>query len=223
MAKKKSPKVSNELGRYKALSHMIGGFVHQLRTPIHVIHSTAESMTGPELELILRSADRLQATVDALLGFVKGEKRPLQPAPLNPVIEHLGDFLKAETQKRGVTLEKRLNAKFSISLDEYTLQEAILNLFMNALQAMPKGGTLTVSTDDVAGKNQVRLDIKDTGAGMDAKALAKLTSPFHTTKKGGVGLGVYFARQILQQHKAKIDFSSQKGRGTTVTILFPGV
>jgi signal transduction histidine kinase len=227
MAKKKKKSLTpsaniDELGRYKALGQMMAGFVHQLRTPIHIIQSGVEGMAGPQAELIARSADRLEATVSALLNFVKGEKKPYQPGVINPVIEHLGDFLKMECQKRGVKLDKRLEAQQSILFDEYSLQEALLNLMTNALQAMPSGGTLSVISED-HGKGEIVVTISDNGTGMDAKALAKLKTPFHTTKKGGVGLGVFFAREILQQHKAKLDISSQKGKGTAVRIVFPGV
>lgn len=234
MAKRKKKrsmtKSLDELERYKALGQMIGGFVHQLRTPIHVIQSNAEDLAGqnrfmpnfkPQAEMIARNAQRLEATVNALLSFVKGEKLPLHPAPLNETVDHLYGFLKHECQKRHVTLEKKLASQQSIMLDEYSLQEALINFIMNALQAMPKGGTLTIVSEDLPGR-KVQLQIRDTGSGMDSKTLAKLNTPFHTTKKGGVGLGVFFARKVLQRHHAKLTLLSKKGQGTTVRMIFPG-
>jgi signal transduction histidine kinase len=229
---KKNPvaKALSELGRYKAILQMVGGFVHQLRTPLHIIQSSAEDLAGqnrfmpsfkPQAALIARSAQRMEGTVNSLLGFLKGDTLKLQPGSLNEVIEHLGDFLKAECGKRSVKLEKALNSKKSVMLDSYHLQEALLNLMTNALQAMPSGGTLTLRSDDVG--STVRVEIQDTGLGMDKKALEKLSTPFHTTKKEGLGLGVFFSREILRKHRAKLNYFSQKGKGTTVTVIFPAV
>lgn len=227
--KKRSPKVADELGRYKALALMVGGFVHQLRTPIHLIQSSAEDLAGqnrflptfkPQAELIGRSAVRMEAAVNALLGFIKGDKPPLRPGTLNEILNQLGDFLSDEGRKRSITMIKELASTKQIMLDPYLLQEALLNLIMNALQAMPHGGTLTLKTQDLSSKKVV-LEITDTGAGMDKKTLSKLAVPFHTTKKAGMGLGLFFSRRILKRHHAALKFFSEPGKGTTVRLLFP--
>src|SRR3954470_23552147 len=116
--KRSSPsKALDELGRYKALVQMMGGFIHQLRTPLHIIQSSAEDLAGqnrfmptfkPQAELIARSAARMEASVNALLKFMKGEKPVLHPGSLNTEIEHLGDFLRDESKARSVTVDKRL-------------------------------------------------------------------------------------------------------------------
>jgi signal transduction histidine kinase len=227
--KPSSAKALAELGRYKALLQMAGGFVHQLRTPLHIIQSSAEDLAGqnrflptfkPQAALIARSAHRMEATVNAFLNFLKGDPLKLQPGSVNELIERLGDFLKDECGKPSVKLQKQLNSRKSILLDSYHLQEAFLNLLTNALQAMPRGGVLSIQTED-SGKNEVVVRIRDTGVGMDKKTLAKLETPFQTTKKEGLGLGVFFTREILKRHRGKIEFFSQKGQGTTVTLIFP--
>jgi signal transduction histidine kinase len=226
----RKPKDLEELGRYKALAQMIGGFVHQLRTPIHVIQASAEDLASqrsfmpnfkPQAELIGRSAQRLEASVNALLNFVKGEKLSLRPGTLQEVLHFLDDFLRDECHKRSVKVEKKLQSQFPILLDPHHLEEALLNLFTNALQAMPKGGTLTVATEDRPAQKKVILTITDTGIGMDKKALAKIAQPFHTTKKSGMGLGLFFTQKILDEHRAKLSVESQKGKGTKFTISFP--
>lgn len=228
--KTKSPLQSDLAGRHHALALMIGGFIHQLRTPIHVIQSSAEDLSHqrrfmptfkPQAELIARSAQRLETTVNALLGFVRGDKIQLKPASVNTVIEQLGDFLKEECQKRGVRVEKTLASQRSVALDVWPLQEALINLIMNALQAMPQGGVLAIRSEDLPSKNKVIVEIKDTGVGMDKATLKRIQKPFQTTKKEGMGLGVFFTRRILDQHKASLAWGSEKGRGTTVTISFP--
>jgi signal transduction histidine kinase len=222
-------KAVSDLGRYKALAQMIGGFVHQLRTPIHIIQASMEGLIEGTLsteaktqaDMISRSAQRLEASVNSLLSFVKGEKLPLHPGSLNEVVEHLQGFLKVECQKRQVTIEKNLASQRLVLLDDHSLQEALINFLMNALQAMPRGGVLSIKTEDLQDVRKVRLEIRDTGSGMDSKTLARLSTPFHTTKREGVGLGVFFARKVLKRHHARLTFSSEKGNGTTVRIVFP--
>jgi signal transduction histidine kinase len=218
------------LGRYKALAQMVGGFVHQLRTPIHIIQSSAEDLASqrwfmpnykPQAQLLARSAQRMEASVNALLNFVKGGKLTLRPASPNDVLSLLGDFIKEESRKRSVTIEQNLQSKKSILLDPHHLQEALLNLLTNALQAMPEGGTLSIKTEDTY--NKVLLTIRDSGLGMDKRTLAKVSVPFQTTKKNGMGLGLFFTRKILSQHHATLAFDSAKGRGTTVRMVFPAV
>jgi signal transduction histidine kinase len=211
---------------------MIGGFVHQLRTPLHLIQSSAEDLSKqrrfmptfkPQAELIARSAQRMEAAVNALLSFVRGDQPNLQPASVNTVIDQLGDFLKDECRKRSVTVEKHLGSQRCVLLDAFPLQEALINLIMNALQAMPQGGLLTLRTEDIPSQKKVLVEVKDTGHGMDKKTLARIAKPFQTTKQTGMGLGVFFTRKILTQHHADLTLASEKGRGTTATIVFPAV
>jgi two-component system sensor histidine kinase HydH len=219
-----------ETARYKAIGQMIGGFVHQLRTPIHIIQSSAEEILRsrglfhnpkPQLEMIQRSVSRMESSVQALLNFVKGEKPRLVPGTINTVVDQLGDFLKEECRKRKITIEKDLRSQQFLRLDAHHLQEAILNVLTNALQAMPRGGMLTLHSEDMTRPKRVVLEIRDTGAGMDKKTLERVKIPFTTTKKTGFGLGLYFTRKILQQHRAGLAMTSVKGKGTTVTMSFP--
>ncbi len=218
------------LGRHKTLALMIGGFVHQLRTPLHIIQSSAEDLSRqrrflptfkPQAELISRSAQRLEATVNALLSFIRGDKLSLRSGSVNTVIAQLGDFLSEECRNRSVTVEKTLSSQRPVLFDAFPLQEALINLIMNALQAMPQGGVLSIRTEDMPSKSKVLIEIRDTGSGMDKKTLKRIQQPFQTTKKGGMGLGVFFTRRILDQHKASLTWASEKGRGTTATISFP--
>src|SRR4030095_9850171 len=94
---------------------------------------------------------------------------------LNTVVEQLGDFLKDECRKRSITVEKNLKSQRPIHLDTFHLQEALINVIMNALQAMPKGGILTITTQDLPSQNKVQLEIRDSGAGMDKKTLRRIS------------------------------------------------
>jgi len=101
------------------------------------------------------------------------------------------------------------------------LHHALVNLVRNAIQAMPTGGTVTVSAQPAPGDGQFLLTISDTGVGLTAEDLKRLGEPFFTQRSGGVGLGFALARRIVTEHGGTLDASSTPGRGTTVAIRLP--
>jgi signal transduction histidine kinase len=233
MKKKKAPKASAaavELERARALSRMIAGFVHQFRTPLHIISSTGAMLADtpqmpealkPELELLRRSADRLSESVSHLLAFAKGDPMPWTERSLNEPLNKVIDFLKDECRKRHVRLDLTEDPSLPpVRMQSALLEEAILNFAMNSLEAMPKGGILSLATQAVE-NGKVRICINDTGVGMDAQAIKKLGQAFTSGKKAGMGLGVYFAFEILKRHKARAQFESAPGQWTIATLTFP--
>src|SRR4029077_13252434 len=116
-----------------------------------------------------------------------------------------------------------------VSGDDYELQQAFVNLLLNALEAMETNGTLTVATETVPanppGANwpQLRVTFKDTGGGILPENMERLFEPFFTTKSGGTGLGLAITRRILQEHRGSITAESRPGEGTTFEILLPAL
>jgi two-component system sensor histidine kinase HydH len=230
MPRLKNQKALLEMARYKALGQMMAGFVHQFRTPLHVIQSSAAGLQESrlllpkwrqQLEMIQRSAERLQASVGSLLAFSKGDTVPWTEGSLNRLIDAIFDYLEPECRKRKIQLEKHQNVNLPpIRMQTENLEEALLNLAVNAMEAMPKGGVLGLMTEVGADGKSVQARITDQGMGMDAKLLRKVSKGLVTTKKTGVGLGLYFTRQILKHHHAALHITSQKAQGTTVTVTF---
>jgi len=227
---RKKPKTGREIEQAQTLTRMIAGFVHQFRTPLHIISSAGSNLKDaagipasmrPEIDLICRSADRLKTAVQNLLTFAKGEEIPWTPNSVNTVINRVADFLKDECIKRGLKLELRQDASLSpIRMQLEWLEEAFLNFSMNSVEAMAPGGTLTIQSKKSDDGKRVIVVISDTGAGMTAGVIKHLGQAFQSGKKGGVGLGVYFALEILKRHKAKPVYTSVLGEGTTLTIAF---
>jgi signal transduction histidine kinase len=218
-----------ESARIRSLGQMMAGFIHQFRTPLHVIQSSAAALTESNLppavrthlEMIQRSAERLQGSVQSLLTFAKGDAPPWSEGSINKVINAICDFLQEECKKRSVQLEKHQNAQLPpVRMRMELLEEAMLNLAVNGLEATRKGGILGLQTGLSLDGKWVQVRISDQGKGIDPKVLKRKPSTFVTTKKNGVGLGLFFARQILQQHHAKLEVDSQKGKGTTFTVSF---
>ena len=107
--------------------------------------------------------------------------------------------------------------------DAETLYRAFSNLIINAIQAMPNGGTLSISSRLDASSSSAEITFKDTGIGMDQTTAKNIFNPFFTTKDKGVGLGLALTRKIIEDHRGTIDVVSEKGMGTTFTILLPVV
>ena len=104
-------------------------------------------------------------------------------------------------------------------LDEASMRGALMNIMLNAIEAMPKGGVLNIKVDQT--DEMIRLEIADTGPGIDEEQVKKIFEPFYTTKAQGLGLGMPYARKIIEQHGGTISLSSQLGKGTTISIVIP--
>jgi signal transduction histidine kinase len=237
MVKKKKPlkalSTDIELERARTLTRMIAGFVHQFRTPLHIIASTSENLAEhshmpkdmlPEMDLLRRSADRLHVAVSNLLAFAKGEPAEWTVGSVNEPLNKVADFLKEECRKRNVELDMRQESQLPlVRMQSVLLEEVFLNFAMNGLEAMPQGGVLGLLTQKGPDEKSIRVIIGDTGLGMDERALKRLGQAFATGKKEGAGMGVYFACEILKTHHAEPRFKSTVGEGTVVTLTFPVV
>jgi signal transduction histidine kinase len=220
-----------ELERARTLTRMIAGFVHQFRTPLHIIASTGENLAEhshmpkdmlPELDLLRRSTDRLHIAVSHLLAFAKGEPVEWADASVNEPLNKVADFLKEECRKRNVELDIRQELNLPlVRMQPALLEEVFLNFAMNGVEAMTQGGVLGLLTQKSSDGKSVRVMIADTGSGMDERALKRLGQAFATGKKEGAGMGVYFACEILKTHHAVPSFKSTVGEGTVVTLTFP--
>jgi signal transduction histidine kinase len=125
-----------------------------------------------------------------------------------------------EARKGGVSIDKKLDPAIGKrSLDEGMLKQAFLNMVLNAIQAMPGGGVLTVESR--LRSDAVEVKIADTGVGISEENRRKLFSPFFTTKKNGTGLGLAITYRIIENHRGRIDVASEPGKGATFTVKLP--
>jgi signal transduction histidine kinase len=127
-----------------------------------------------------------------------------------------------ETQIKASQVEVKFDlasAETTVLVDESSMRSALVNLLLNSIQAMPTGGVLTVISREVAG--HLLLTITDTGRGMTIEQTAKIFEPFYTTKSTGLGLGMPFAKRIIERHQGSILVASRPGEGTEVEIKLP--
>jgi signal transduction histidine kinase len=150
----------------------------------------------------------------------KPEER--KPTDVNLQLEHLLTLTRKQCQKRGVEVEWRPDEDLpAVMLMPNRINQVFLNLVLNAVDAMPDGGRLRVSTSRAADPAWARVAFADTGRGIAPEALSRLFDPFYTTKSEGLGLGLYVSRSIVDAHGGRIDVESQVGEGTTFTVWLP--
>jgi two-component system sensor histidine kinase HydH len=215
--------------RLSALGELSAGMAHEIRNPLGAIKGAVEILkddysSGDRkyefIKILLKESDRLNTIVQEFLGFARPKQPELQQADLNDAIESVLALAAQEAKKTGVSIDKKLDTAIGKrSLDAGLLKQAFLNLILNAIQAMPQGGVLSVESSLRDGAVEVR--IADTGVGIPAGDRKKLFSPFFTTKKNGTGLGLAITYRIIENHRGKIDVTSEPGKGTVFTVRIP--
>ncbi|HWC58928.1 MAG TPA: ATP-binding protein [Verrucomicrobiae bacterium] len=164
--------------------------------------------------------NRLDYIVTQFLHAIRPTLPQLKPASLNEVVEKTLELLRPELENRGLTVKAKLQARLPFTpLDTTQMQQVLVNLIKNAMQAMTKGGTLTLQTGE--GSDGVWLSVADTGGGIPQEQINRIFEPFFTTKKKGSGLGLMIVQRIIRAHGGRIELESLVGRGSTFRIWLP--
>ena len=173
-----------------------------------------------DLAQIEQSAQICQRIFDGMLQLARSESRPSGTASLTRALDGTLSILGARIKRAGVTLEMKVpDGLPEVGTSLGGLEQVFLNLFTNALDAMPAGGRLKVQARHAGPRVEVR--IADSGAGMSPDELKRIHEPFYTTKQEGFGLGLAICRSILWESDGEMSVDSQPGRGTTVTVVLP--
>ena len=178
----------------------------------------------PKLEQYLLVArgeiNRLDYIITQFLQAIRPAVPQLKLASLNDVVHKTLELLQPEMDNRGLNLRIRLTRDLpSTPIDATQIQQVLVNLVKNAMQAMTKGGTLTLQTGE--GADGVWVSVADTGGGIPQEQINRIFEPFYTTKKKGTGLGLMIVQRIVRAHGGRIELESQVGRGTTFRIWLP--
>ncbi|MEJ2034247.1 MAG: ATP-binding protein, partial [Deltaproteobacteria bacterium] len=163
---------------------------------------------------------RINGIIEEFVKYARFAPSDLKPNDLHALLRELVGMISQNAQQAGVSIELSLADKLDpVPLDKKKMTQALLNLCVNAIQAMPDGGTLTIQTDRA--EDQVTLTIADTGQGIAAEDLDRVFDPFFTRKEGGLGFGLPIVRRIIEDHKGRITCRSKTGEGTTFEITLP--
>lgn len=213
------------------LGRVAAQVAHEVRNPLAGLLLYSEHLKGkidgklPNgdaqlIDKIIDTINNLTATTEQILNFA----RPVTLAPrkvdMNEVARDAIQLLSTEIAAHSIETKLELDSSpVAGMLDEPSIRATTLNLVLNAVQAMPAGGHLTISTGTIDGK--LLMSIKDTGSGMSPDQIRQIFEPFNTTKSRGLGLGMPYAQKIIQQHGGHIVVESQPGKGTDVRIELP--
>ncbi|MFN4257889.1 MAG: sensor histidine kinase [Gemmataceae bacterium] len=220
--------------QYAELAELAGGFIHEIKNHLSTLglnlQLLAEDFETPQSQRERRAVERvhrLQSECQRLveiandfLRFARLQDLNLQPSDLSTVIEEMVDFFSPTARQAGIDIKAYLPANLPpVMLDRDLFHQVLLNLMLNAEQAMPEGGVVTLQAAWQA--PHVVLHLIDTGQGMPPDVLAKVFRPFFSTKPGGNGLGLPIARKIVLAHGGRMEAQSEVGKGTRFTIWLP--
>ncbi len=220
--------------QYTEIAQLAGGLAHEIKNPLSTIglniELLAEDLAGDDsprarralakIGVVQRECQRLQDLLNDFLTFARVRKPHLESSDLNEEVRRLLDFFRPKAAEAKIEVVTYLQTDLpGVLLDRETFRSALLNLVLNAQQAMPEGGQLVISTE--ATSRGVALHLIDTGGGMDERTRSKIFDAFYTTKSGGSGLGLPIAKKIVEAHGGQMRVDSELGRGTQFTIELP--
>jgi len=214
-----------------AMGRLTSQIAHELNNPLYGIMNTLEllkteippqSKRRKILEMALSETVRLTDLLRKMLSFSKPDEEEKQPVDVNVVLEEILLLVRKQLQESSIKISTSFEEELpQVYASRNQLRQVFLNMVSNARDAMPEGGTLTIKT--TATRNDVRIEVSDTGVGIREEHISKIFDAFFTTKEGtkGVGLGLSVCYGFIQEHGGDIRVSSQRGKGTSFTIILP--
>ena len=216
--------------RLAAISHVSSGVAHEVKNPLNAIllHvevakarlAKGETDVGQEMEIVSREILRLDRVVRTFLDFTRPVELKLVNMPLQELVQEIVEL--ARPQAAGGKIRVQVNQEVEgveVRVDRDLFKQAVLNVVVNAMQAMPEGGDLTFESS--AGEDMAEIRISDTGGGIPPELREKIFLLYFSTKKEGSGIGLAMTFRIVQLHDGTIDFKSEAGKGTTFRIRLP--
>jgi signal transduction histidine kinase len=216
--------------RMSASGRLTRGVAHEVKNPINaiVLHlqllqdklKQVDPDTRRHMDIIGSEIHRLDRVVQILVDFTRPRDLHLEEIDLRRLLEDVIMLASPDAQQRGVTISSKLGAEpMMVKVDADFMKQAILNVVLNGVQAMPQGGPLVITA--LREEDMVVTDIRDQGGGIPPEVQDKIFELYFTTKKGGSGIGLAQTYQILQWHYGSIDFESVAGQGATFRLRLP--
>jgi signal transduction histidine kinase len=215
--------------KLSAIGLLTSGIIHEIQNPFIGIHNSLKVIydemrdqeTREILSQIMSEMNKPMRMARELLGFVKPSEQKTEYADLNELVEGALFFIGKQAEKQQVSIRKEFSDRLpKIRVDADAIKQVFMNLIINAVQAMPGGGEILISTGISANGEDLRVSVEDNGPGIASADIEKLFKPFFSTKKGGTGLGLYMSKGIINSHGGEISVETLQGRGSKFTIKF---
>jgi signal transduction histidine kinase len=219
-----------------ALGELLGTTTHEFNNVLMTILNYAqmglrtqdEATRTKALEKVLAAGQRAAKITNSILGMARNRSTGLEPTDLASITEDCLVLLERELRKYRVTVERDFQATPPALANGNQIQQVLLNLLVNARQAMPNGGTILLRLRHDAERGMVVLTVRDSGKGIAADDLRKIFEPYFSTKsgpdetgRGGTGLGLATCRDIIERHRGRMRVESTPGKGSAFTLLLP--
>lgn len=215
--------------RLAAVGRLAAGVAHEIRNPLSSIKGFAtyfkERYSDMEEDrrtagIMIQEVDRLNRVIGQLLEFARPMVLDRKPVSPGVIVGHALKMIEARAAGQGVGIESRIHSE-PLPMDADRMAQVMLNLLLNSLEAMPDGGTLSVTVDIDDSNRYARFTVRDTGKGIASDDLTHVFDPYFTTKSSGTGLGLAVVHKIVESHGGEVHVESEKGKGTTFTVLLP--
>jgi signal transduction histidine kinase len=230
---KKSQNLLIQSEKLSAMGKMAGGMAHELNSPLaglvpmlelHKKRELEGSKKFEEVDLMLKTALHMAKIVKDFCVFSRKSKSEFRALSLNEVIEDTLSFSAVRLKHKGINVKKELSGRLPLVLGDKTeLQQVVLNMISNALDAMNEGGSYVITTEVSEDNNKIKMQFIDDGSGIAKENLNKIFDPFFTTKKEGegTGLGLSVSYGIIKNHNGEITVESEPGKETSFSVYIP--
>ena len=216
--------------RLATAGKMAASFAHEIRNPLSSMRMVAQMLLRKQepseekhqqsVTHILEEIERIDVIVKGLMDFARPASLELAPHNLNSALQAVLNLMEANLSHHQIALTKKFDVHLpTIRFDLDKFKQAFMNIVLNAMDAMPEGGTLTILT--LHDSDAIRIDVVDTGVGIAPEDMNRLFEPFFTTKSQGTGLGLANAKRVFEEHGGDIQINSVVGSGTTVSLRIP--
>jgi signal transduction histidine kinase len=215
--------------KLSTLGEMAAVLAHEIRNPLGSIRGTAEILRDdyrpgdPKHEFIeiqIKETERLNHVVEDFLRMARQQPLEMYDCSIREELETIVTLVAKDALDRGVTLRlEPIESDALVMGDGEKLRQAFLNIVINALQATPAGGSVSIALNKIGSAYEI--SFRDSGSGITPDNLQRIFEPFYTTKKDGTGLGLAVTRKIIEAHGGRLDIESEAGRGTTVSVNLP--
>ena len=215
--------------RIAALGRAAAQVAHEVKNPLaglllYSLHLKSKATNFSESEVylvdkIVETINHLNSRVEQILGFARPVNLTLHPGNFSQIINDILELLRPQLTANKVEVRLSMDQAAYAMIDEASIRGALMNLILNAIEAMPRGGILSITVEQTG--ETLRIEIADTGPGIGHEEAKKIFEPFYTTKEQGLGLGMPYAGKIIDQHGGTISLSSQPGEGATISIVLP--